>query len=82
MEYYFLEVIELEYVKSFTEGLFKCPNCNKTVEIIETSYPEPDGYDHDCGCPYCGQKFYTISKKSLDDYCAYVYPRGSAKAKF
>ena len=48
-----------------------CNQCGKTSYIYKIHFPAPDGYDHDCACPFCDYTFFTISKKSLDDYIAY-----------
>jgi len=47
-----------------------CERCGKKNEIVKSTYPAPDGFDHDCSCAYCDYTFFTISKKSLDDYLA------------
>lgn len=48
----------------------KCSKCGNTSYIFKQEYPAPDGYDHDCSCPYCDNRFFTISKTSRLDYIA------------
>ena len=33
--------------------------------IYKVHYLAPDGYDHECGCPYCDNTFFQIKKNLL-----------------
>jgi hypothetical protein len=53
------------------EEIRTCGECKKKNRIVKTTFPLADGFDHDCSCAYCDHLFFTISKKSFDDYVAY-----------
>ncbi len=52
-----------------------CEKCGEKSYIYKIRYPASDGYNHECGCPYCDYTFLKINKRSLDDYVAYKEKR-------